>query len=161
MSIVPTLKHHARGPLGKLSSRSWDKIITITDWSITEGSNELYELHSECAPGNKPGKWGMNVRCALDFQMDLNCVQGERKHFYYQSRKARNPGEKFWETCLKMSYLFQGQNGPLRKRAPGFCLGESPKKQVSTGIENCTDLTVLPMHLSSVPQSGMDGIISN
>ena len=104
----------------------------------------------------------MDVRCGLDFQMDLNYVKGERKHLYYQFRKARNSGDKFSETRLKKCPIYSRVRvGPPRRRAPGFCRGESPKKQVSTGIENCTDLTVLPMCPSSAPQSGMDGITSN
>lgn len=90
-------------------------------------------------------------------------LRPERKETLLLSvQKSQKPRREILRDMFKKCLIYSRVRiGPLRKRAPGCCLGESPTKQVSTGIENCTDLTVLPMRLSSVPQSGMDGIISN
>lgn len=70
----------------------------------------------------------MDVRCGLDFQMDLNYVKGERKHLYYQFRKARNPGDKFSETRLKKCPIYSSQSRASKEKGSWILPRRVPQK---------------------------------
>lgn len=98
----------------------------------------------------------------VGFPNGLKLCQERKETCLLSVQKGQKPRREILRNMFFKCLIYSRVRvGPPRKRASRFCLGLSLKKQVSTGIENCTDLTVLPMHLSSVPQSGMGGIILN